>query len=111
VRDEPASLPVLGPLSTRSDIQRFDAAIRLKVREYLASGGQPQDGPTLITRVAPERTLVIAKDSAGCVLWAFFITGAKGPKGNLRLYSIGGAYLIGVEREEAKANPWSFQSS
>jgi len=45
---------------------------------------------------------VIAKDSAGCVLWAFFLTGAKGPRGNVRLYRIDGAYLIAVENEEAK---------
>jgi hypothetical protein len=87
-----------------------DASERLAVRKYLLTGEQPDDG-ALITRAFPQRTLVIAKDSAGWVLWAFYLTGAKGPKGNLRLYSVDGAYLIGVEREEAKANPWSLQSS
>jgi len=79
-----------------------DATERLAARKYLVNGEQPQDGSVLVSRVFPQRTFVIAKDSAGCVLWAFFLTGAKGPRGNVRLYRIDGAYLIAVENEEAK---------
>lgn len=111
MRDKPALLSVLGPLSTRSDVQRFEAACRLTVRKYLSTGEQPQEGTVLTTRVLPQRTFVIAKNSAGSLLWAFFITGAKGTKGNIRLYGLDVGYLFAVEREEAKASPWSLQSS
>ena len=90
--------------------RNHDAAQRAAVRKYLQTGEQPQDDSVLITKAYPQRTFVIAKDSAGHVLWAFFITGAKGSRGNIRLYSLDEGYLIAVEREEAKANPWSFQS-
>jgi hypothetical protein len=78
-------------------IMTDDAANRRTVRKYLLSGEQLQDGPVLTTRAYPQRTLVIAKDSAGRILWAFFFTGAN------RLYRIDGAYLIALENEEAKA--------
>jgi hypothetical protein len=73
-----------------------DASERLTVRKYLLSGEQPPDGPVLINRTYPQRTFVIAKDSADRVLWAFWTTGD-------RLYRIDGAYLIALENEERKA--------
>ena len=73
-----------------------DASERLAARRYLLNGKQPKDGPVLTTRVYPRRTFVIAKDSFGHVLWAFFFIGQK------RLYRIDGAYLIALENWEMK---------
>jgi hypothetical protein len=54
--------------SEKAIIMTTDAANRRAVRKFLLSGEQPQDGPVLTTRVYPQRTFVIAKDSAGRIL-------------------------------------------
>ena len=73
-----------------------DLAKRRAVRKYLLTGEQPQDGVALTTRVY-QRLFVIAKDSGGRVLWAFW-TAAN------RLYRLDGAYLIALENEEMKVS-------
>ncbi len=91
-----ASAKVRTAKESEKETMTRDLAERRAVRKYLLNGEQPQDGPVLTTRVYPQRTFVIAKDSAGRVLWAFW-TAAN------RLYRIDGAYLIAVENEEMKA--------
>ena len=67
------------------------------VRKYLATGEQPANGIVLVTRTYPQRRVVIAKDSASAVLWAFVIAKTG------YLQALEKAYLIALETEERKA--------